>query len=101
MRGDVTVCSWLVVVLQDAGRGGCFGLAARAGPGLGRGFEEHGALLSALGGEGDPPTGWGRARACVMRGGASLRQVQPPPQAAQILKVAFSDLCEQESRGKR
>lgn len=30
-----------------------------------------------------------------------LRQVQQPPQAAQMLKVAFSDLCEQESRGRR
>lgn len=77
MRSDVTVCSWLVVVLQDAGREGCVGLAASAGSGLGRGFEEL-SVFPALGGEGKPPMGWGRARACVMRGGTSLGQVQPP-----------------------
>lgn len=37
---------------------------------------------------------------CVMRAGTSLTQVHQAPQAAQMLKVAFSDLCEQESRGR-
>lgn len=54
-------------------------------------------------GEGVPRGGLGTeaARARGMLRGPGRRQVHPPPRAAPTLNMAFSDLCEQESRGRR
>ena len=109
MRRDVTVCvvgmKWFCPVqAQEVGLASrC---AARTGPGPGRGRE--GGVPSCVLWRGGAADGMGLGRgtretecACLVLGGARLRQVPRPPQAVQVPNVAFSDLCEQESRGRR
>lgn len=98
----VTMCLVGTSALGRASGRGWFGLTVRAGRGLGTGSEECGASC-AEGGPRGGGDGGPRRPACAraMLRGPSRRQVHGPSGAVQRLSAVFSDLCEQESRGRR